>query len=327
MGFVIVAAVFILLAVVAAVAGALSPKTYTVKSGYDRVGTEKPTYAGVIGGVTAVVLVIVAALFFLPPGIHDTPSRSVDVPITFGKAGSPLTPGFHWLMPWTSTENISTKVQTDNYNQDSNIQNYTGTCITVRLADGQEGCADVSISYQVKDSAGTQLYLDYGSGGNVMSQIQSTLVYRSVRDGLNNTLQNYNPITDALQSQSSGTSQFSEFDPQVVSYLNKNIGNYVGIVSFDLNYVHFSSEVQSQLDGIQTKQGQLQQEKEQLLINQATAAANQALVSKTGNLSSAQLQQECLTIIQKAEADNYPLPATFGNCVTSSSGSVIVNSK
>jgi hypothetical protein len=91
--------------------------------------------------------------------------------------------------------------------------------------------------------------------------------------------------------------------------------------------MNYSDDVQSSLDAIQQKQGVLQQEKEQLLINQATAAANQALVSKTGNLSSAQLQQECLTIVQKAEADNYSLPVTFGNCVTSSSGSVIVNSK
>jgi hypothetical protein len=208
-GFVIVAAVFILLAVVAAGAGALSPKTYTVKSPYDKTGTEKPTYAGVIGGVTAVVLVIIAALFFVPPGVNDVPSRSVAVPFTFGKAGSPLTPGFHWLMPWTSTENITTQVQTENYNKDSNISNWTGNCITVRMAYGQEGCADVSLSFKVQETGATDLVLNYGTGGNVLNQVKSNLVYNTMRTDLNTVFEDYSPINDALLTESSGTSVLS----------------------------------------------------------------------------------------------------------------------
>jgi hypothetical protein len=322
-GFVIFCALLVLLALLAFGVAIFAPKKITVKD-YGR-ETEETSPVPLIAGGVGVVLLILAALVFVPSGINDVPSRSVGVPVTFGKAGSPLPSGFHWEMPWTSVANISEAVQTDNYNQDRNIASYTGPAITVRLGGAQEGQADVSISYQVRGTAAPQLYLDYGSGGNVMNQIQSNLVYRTIRDALNNTLQNYNPITDALQSQSSGTSQFSQFDPQVLAQLNKNIGKYVNIVSFDVNYIHYSSSTQSYLEAIQQQSAKTQIAEEQIKTNTATAEANQALVSKTGTLTSSQLQQECLSIVQQAEKDNYQLPALFGNCVTSTSGSAIVS--
>lgn len=326
MGFVIFAALFVLIGIIAILAAVFGPKTITKNTGY-RGGTEtNPTHIGFIGALVAAVCLVLAALIFIPSGIKDVPSRTVGVPITFGKAGQPLSPGFHWEMPWTSVASITTKVQTDNYNQDKSISNWTGTCITVRLADAQEGCADVSVSYQAKDAAAPQLYLDYGSGGDVMNQIQSNLVYRGIRDGLNNTLQNYNPVTDAIQSSTSGTSQYSKFDPQVVSYLNGSIGKYVTIVSYDINYIHLPNELQDLVNGIQNKQGQYQQELEQQQINTATATANKDLVSNTGTLSSSQIQQECFTIVQDAEKDNYTLPATW-SCTGGTSSAIVDTGK
>jgi len=328
MGFVISAAIFVLLALIAIVAGIFAPKSYTSTYGssYNSSTEEKRTNAGLIGGVAAAVFLIIAGLIFIPAGINDVPVRSVGVPVTFGKAGAPLNPGFHWEMPWTSVNSISERVQTDNYNQNSNTPSYTGTCITIRLGGAQEGCADTSISWQVIPAGASALYLDYGSSNDVMQQVQDNLIYKNLRTALNTVVGDYNPITDALTSANSGTSQFSTFDPQIVALLDKQVGSYVKIVSFDLQYIHYSPATQAKLDSIQQVEAQKQIETEQVAVNTEIALANKALVSQTGTLTPSQLQGECFSIVQKAETDNYALPASFGNCLGGTASSVIVDS-
>lgn len=281
---------------------------------------------GKLGSVCVVVVAaIIAGICFFESTHVEVPTRNVGVVVSYGKiVGAPLQPGFHSIAPWKTVDNIPETTTTDNYNQSTTTPHRTGTCITIRLGQGQEGCADVSITYNVSSAGVNALFLKYGAS-NIQEQVQNNLIYNNTRTALNNTLGDYLPIADALQAGNSGTSQFSQFDPKVLSAIRAAVGDEVTVASFDLQYVHYSSEVQQQLDGIQTKEGTLQQENEQLLINRATAAANQALVSKTGNLSTQQLQQECLTIVQKAEADNYELPATYGNCVTGTTSSTIVD--
>jgi regulator of protease activity HflC (stomatin/prohibitin superfamily) len=278
-----------------------------------------------VGGAVFLVAGIIGGIAFFASGYNTVPIRNTGIEQSYGKiVGQPLTPGFHWLAPWDSVIDIPVTTTTDNYNQNTNTPHYTGTCITIRLGQGQEGCADVSVTYAISDNGAQALLSSYGAS-NIAEQVQNNLVYNNIRQALNDTMGDYDPIKDALQSGTSGTSQFSQFDPAVLADLTKAIGGRVNVISFDLQYVHYSSEVQSQLDGIQQKEGQYQQELEQQQINTATALANQDLVSKTGNLTSQQLQQECLSITQTAEKDNYALPETWGNCITASSGSVIVS--
>lgn len=281
---------------------------------------------GKLGGVaTFLVAGIIGGIAFFASGYNTVPLRNVGIEQSYGKIiGQPLTPGFHWLAPWNSVINIPETTTTDNYNQSPSTPHRTGTCITIRLADGQEGCADVSVTYSISNSGAQKLLSSYGAS-DISEQVQDNLVYNNIRQALNNTFGDYSPITDSLETGTNGQSQFTRDEPVIEADLVAAIGSEVTVKSFDLQYIHYSSEVQSNLDGIQSKQGLLQQEKEQLLINQATASANKALVSETGVLTPSQVQQECFTIVQDAEKDNYPLPALW-NCYGSSSGSVIVDS-
>lgn len=279
-----------------------------------------------LAGIAVLVIgAIVGGICIFASGYNTVPIRNVGIEQSYGKiVGQPLTPGFHWLAPWDSVINIPVTTTTDNYNQNTNTPHYTGTCITIRLGEGQEGCADVSVTYAINDAGAQKLLAKYGAG-NIAEQVQNNLVYNNIRQALNNAMGDYDPITDALQTGTSGTSQFSQFVPAVTTAIQTALNGEVSVTGFDLQYVHYSTAVQDQLDGIQQKQGQLQQEIEQQQINTATAQANQDLVSKTGALTSQQLQQECLSIVQTAEKDNYSLPATWGNCITNTSGTAIVN--
>lgn len=354
MGLTILAGIILLLAI----AGFLGtqfgmPKTVTSHT-YDRYGSrtdssEKKNYARTWVRIGEVALVVIAGAIFFGSGFQSVPTKSVGVLTSFGQVqGTPYSPGSHWMVPWKTLNVVTDTIQSDSFLQanGSGPDSYTnsgarGNCINIRLGGQQEGCADVQLQTQTNENAIPDLFANYSSyGPNLTQDVDQYVVKRDLTTILNRDLGDYNPIQDvslqleacdlknASNCQANVASQFSKFDGQLTTDLQAELGNQVHVFDVNLQYVHYDSTTEAALQRIQNSYTETAQAVQQEQTNSAISAANEALVSKTGTLTPAQLEQECFSIVQTAEKDGYQLPLTWGNCMSvgASSTPVIVNS-
>jgi regulator of protease activity HflC (stomatin/prohibitin superfamily) len=334
MGLVIFLGILLILGIAGLIAGILAmPKTIT--DTYGRQPVEKKNYwrTGTIIG--SVVLIVVAPVIFLLSGIKSVPVKSVGVTTSFGRVGSEYGPGAHWMVPWKSLNIIQDTIQTDNYAQSNGTagnvftaSGATGTCITVRLGGQQEGCADVQLQTQVEAPAIPDLFANYSSyGSDLTADIDQYVVYRDLKTVLNRTLGDYNPVADvsATLASTGTTSQFSQFDPALLSAMQADLAGQVNVLNFNLQYVHYDPATQDRINQITTQYADTQVAIQQEQTNKAISAANAALV-QANSLSPAVLENECYTTTQDAIKAGYSLP-TGWNCSGTSSSGLILNGK
>lgn len=331
------------------------PKTIKkdIGSRYSSSIEEVKNYGRLWAKIGAIVLVPIAGAIFFASGFQSVPTKSVGVLTSFGQVqGTPYGPGSHWMVPWKTLNVVTDTIQSDSFTQadnsngNPNPDTYSnsgakGYCINIRLGGQQEGCADVQLQTQTNESAIPQLFANYNSyGPNLTQDVDQYVVKRDLTTILNRDLGDYNPIQDvslqleacdlknATNCQTNAASQFSKFDGQLTRDLQTELGNQVHVFDVNLQYVHYDSTTEAALQRIQNSYTETAQAVQQEQTNAAISAANEALVSKTGTLTPAQLEQECFSIVQTAEKDGYQLPLTWGNCMASSSSStpVIVNS-
>lgn len=268
--------------------------------------------------VIAVAPLILSAIFITVSGAREVPTRSVGIPVAFGKVGNNVyESGLHWFVPpWKNLAIVQDTIQTDNYDSSTN------NCITVRLGGQQEGCADVSMQWRILPSAAPELYADYSSyGGDITQTVSNYVVLREVRTVLSKVLGDYNPIQDVLTSaNSNGESQFSTFDPQILADMRADVGTEIDFINFNLQYINYDASTQARLNQIQQQLAATAIAEEQYATNVAQAKANAAL--NNSNLSPDVLVSQCLNIVATAEKDNYALPAGF-NCLGGTSVSVL----
>ncbi len=279
-----------------------------------------------ITGTSVGAIILVPLMIFLS-GWNTVPVKSVGVTTSFGKVGAEYGPGAHWLFPTQSLNIIQDTIQTDRYFQanGTNSTQYSangalGGCITVRLGGNQEGCADVQLQTQVEPSAIPDLFANYSSyGSDLTADIDQYVVYRDLVTALNHQLGDYNPVADVSATlASNGTaSQFSQFDPALLSAMQSDLAGQVKVLNFNLQYVHYDQATQDRINQIATQYAQTQVAVQQEKTNTAISAANAALVKQAQSLTPAVLTYDCIQTVENAIKAGYQLPATF-NCGSSS---------
>ena len=293
--------------------------------------SRNPRVWAIIGGVLGIFLT--GGLFLLSL-FHSVPTKSVGVTTSYGKViGTPYGPGAHMLAPWKNLNIVQDTIQSDNFSQvnGSLADTYTnsgalGNCITVRLGGNQEGCADVQLQTQVYEDAIPDLFANYSSyGSDLTADIDKYVVKRELVTVLNRTLGDYNPVADVSTTlNSSGASQFSAFDPTLLTAMQSDLQGEVRVLNINLQYVHYDAATQARINQIATQYADTQVAKQQEATNAAISLANAAL-AKTNSLSPAVLQNECYTTTQDAVKAGYALPAGW-NC-SGGSSSVLVQGK
>jgi hypothetical protein len=354
MGLVIFLGILLILGIAGLIAGILAmPKTIT--DTYGRQPVERRNYwrTGTIIG--SVVLIVIAPVIFVLTGIKSVPTKSVGVVTSFGRVGSEYSPGAHWMVPWKSLNIVQDTIQSDSFAQANcplvngqpqpcaDVQQPSGTkgyCIIVRLAGLNQGCIDVQLQTQVEPQAIPELYGNYSSyGPDLALDVDQFVVQRELRTELNRVLGDYNVIADVSASlqvcaaNHPGTacnttvSQFSQFDPQVLTALRTDaeLAGKVDVLDVNLQFPHFTGNVETAIETIQNKYTDIVQATLQEQVNAATSAANAALI-KSNSLSPAVLQNECYTTTQDAIKAGYSLP-TGWNCSGSSSSGLILPGK
>lgn len=295
--------------------------------------------------------IILAGGLFFAGLFHSVPTKSVGVVTSYGKViGAPYGPGGHLMAPWRTLNIVRDTIQSDSFSSANGSatspdsvgpSGITGYCIKIRLGGMNQGCADVQLQTRVDEGAIPALYADYSSyGPNLTQDVDQYVVKRELTTVLNHVLGDYNVIADVsaqleacsvAQKTSCTTqtsSQFSQFDPQIISALqgDPQIKGQISVLGVNLQYVNFDVTTEAAITKIQQDYTETVGEIIQEQTNTATSAANAALVTgKNGqqSLTPSILEYDCYQTIQDAIKAGYQgLPATM-SCGSSSSGVLI----
>jgi regulator of protease activity HflC (stomatin/prohibitin superfamily) len=270
-------------------------------------------------------------LFFVFGGVNEVPVKNVGVVTSFGHVEGELQPGIHWLLPWKNVTDLSETVQTTEY-QASGVSP-TGACVnstrlptmSVRIGGQQLACLNLTIQWQLRDSAAPQLFNLYDTSGNVQGEITDAVVQQELESVTNQVMGDYNPIQDVSESATAGNSQFSTFGPMIKSQMVADIGSQIEIRKLILKNAVYDSATQSRLNAVQQQYADTAIAQEQILTNQAQAKANQALANSISN-DPGVLVADCQNITLTAIKDGYALPAGW-NCGTANSLALAIGSK
>lgn len=301
--------------------------------------------AAAVRGAGAAVLVAGLLLFFAS-GFKDVPTKSIGVPVSFGKVqGSPYGPGLHqtWT-PWLHLNVLDETIQTTTFEgcqgvfcQRGDQQGATvppsgdtgssaAPCLEVRIGGQQTACLDVTIQWKIRDTAADSLFSDYANQGSLMPVIENAVVIRELRQVANTVLGDYNPIQDVSANAGSGNSQFTTFQPKVLAAMNADIGSRIRIVSILMPLLRYDSATQARLNTIQQQYGATAVADQEIATNAALAKADAKLAAILANNPNV-LVSQCLNIISTAEKDNYQgLPALLG-CIPGNGGGISVSAR
>lgn len=150
------------------------------------------------------VAIIIGCILLFMSVFTVVPANTVGIPVTFGKPGSPLNSGMHFLAPWTNVEEFSTRVQSsDRTASEDEGDKKRVDCVGVKANDGSAECVDITVRYTIDpDEAGT-LYRRYGD----FDRVNEVLIRRITSDTAATTFNLFTPeqtiaggITEANKS-------------------------------------------------------------------------------------------------------------------------------
>ena len=242
--------------------------------------------AGSVAGMVG-VLVLGAALFlglFAVAGLKSVPTKEVGVPVSYGKViGGFYGPGAHetWT-PWLRLTDIDETVQTTTFEYGGHGDPASGQCdgaLPVRIGGQQGACADVTIQWRVEPKAAGDLFQNYARANDLMGTIQNALVVRELKSVVNNTVGDYNPITDvqSITNKNTKTSQFTGFSPLIEKAMKGDLKGRIQIDAVYLPLMHYSGAVEGKLQSIQQAFANFAVAQENVKVNQEQQAANAAL--------------------------------------------------
>lgn len=250
-----------------------------------------------IGGALIVIAVVVLAC----DSWTTVSANSVGIETKFGRpADGTLDPGLHWLAPWASVEEFSTRVQVTD--REANAQgDQAGTdCVQVNLRGGASACADMAIRFVINPTDAVDLWKRYGD----FDTVRDRLLRNATDNAAKLTYGQFDPAAaisgDALP----------KITADLTAALQAQLTNSgLTLVAVAPGQLHLAPDVQQRINDVLNAATQTQIAQQNLARNQAQAAANQAL---SGSLSQQVLIQQCI------EAAKDIKPAVF-NCFPGSS--------
>ncbi len=299
-------------------------------------------YNGAAGGATFAGALLLAFLLFVVAGFKSVPTKSIGVPVSFGKVvGAPYGPGLHetWT-PWKHLRVLDETIQTTTFEgcqgqfcqkgdlvgvttpPKGDTGSSTAPCLEVRIGGQQTACLDVTIQWKVEDQAADSLFSDYANQGDLMPVIENAVVVRELRQVANQVLGDYNPIQDVSVSTTVGNSQFTTFQPRVLKAMNADIGSRIQIVSILMPLLRYDRTTQARLNSVQQQYGNTAIAAQEVTTNERLAAAYGKL-TKILSANPNVLVAQCLQLTATAEKDGWGGLPPGWNCFGGTSGLAI----
>lgn len=292
MFWLIVMLIFIVIAVVAFILA------YTHR-GASEPGQIRGGAFGLGGGVFIALAAVVFGLNFFV----SVPANTVGIVAAFGKPVGTVSSGLHFLAPWDSVDQFSTRVQITERLQAAGQGDETGNdCVEVNLNGGASACADMTIRYVINPGDAVALWQQYGD----FDTVRNSLLRSATNNAAKLVYGKFKP-QDAISG-----AALPQITTDMTSELKNQLANSgLTLIAVAPGQLHLSDSVQNQINEILNAQTNATVAQQNLAVSQAQAQANQAL---TNSLSPQILAEDCFKAAEQIK------PTVF-NCDFSGSGS------
>lgn len=254
---------------------------------------------GAVFGIGAVAGLLALVVLFISM-FTTVSSNSVGIETEFGKPVGTLDPGPHLLAPWASVEEFSTRIQVTDRLAGPQGDVPGADCVQVNLKGGQQGCADITVQYQINAKDAVELWRRYGDFTTVRDRL-----LRSATDNAAKVVYGNYAAMDAINGENAPT-----FNKLMTVELQKQLSTSgVTIVAVFHRHLNLPANVQAQIDQIINAQTQTQVANENLARNQAQSKANDAL---TQSLNPQVIAQHCLDIVEQTRVAMPCVPGAGG---------------
>lgn len=253
---------------------------------------------------SAALAFIVGLIVVVSFSVTTVDARAVGIQTSFGKYVGNVDNGLHFVAPWSSVEEFSTRVQTLELTGDDNVR--------ISFDGGASGSADVTVRWRINEEDAGDLWARYRE----FEEVQRQLVTPEARNAFRTTFSGYSPtegIDGAVQREVQETAKTD------LSNLVKEEGVIIDSVS--ITRVNLSDRAQNAVDRVveaeaNTERATAEQER-------ATIEAETARIRQQSQTPEA-LQRYCLEVLNSWDVTkNGNLPATL-NCNFGEQGQVPV---
>lgn len=194
-------------------------------------------------------------------------TRNVGVVTTFGRPGATMGNGLHLKAPWQSVSEMDGAIQIDTFNGEDRI--------SVRLGNNSTALADVSVRWQIKQEAASQLFLDYRTFEN----LRTNLVTRSLQAALNDVFSNFDPISP---ENADGTNLQEQADA-VLKNLQGKIGTQITVIEVIVPIVDYDDQTEQRINQLNSEKAATRVAEQRQQTAEAEARANQKLAESVAN--------------------------------------------
>lgn len=193
-------------------------------------------------------------------------TRQIAIQTSFGRpVGAAFNNGLHFKAPWTITHEMDGAIQIDKYVKDGNNDNR----ILVRLGNSSTAQADVSIRWQMKQSAAPELYQQYKTFDNV----RVNLVERNLAVGLNEVFASFDP----LAPQNLDRSPLPDLAKHAADILRREVGGQVDIIDVNIPTISYDQGTEDKINQLNQQRAQTSIASEAQKTAEQQARANEIL--------------------------------------------------
>ena len=147
-----------------------------------RLGQITPAKHRSLRGI-AFIPIVLGIVFVVSAMVRVVDATSVGIPVTFGKIGSPLSPGVQVVAPWTTITQLSTRLQESNMtNVPSEGDRTTPDGVEVLSSEGGRMTLDVTVRYALVLDSAEQLYRQVGSMDGIRERVVRPDARSLIRD-------------------------------------------------------------------------------------------------------------------------------------------------
>ncbi|MDC8981746.1 SPFH domain-containing protein [Mycobacterium marinum] len=224
-----------------------------------------------------------AVLFFLMGCFTIVGTRQIAIVTTFGRPnGVSLNNGFHGKWPWQMTHQMDGAVQIDKYVKEGSSDQR----ITVRLGNQSTALADVSIRWQLKQSAAPELFQQYKTFDNV----RVNLIERNLSVALNEVFAAFNP----LDPQNLDVSPLPNLAKRAADIMRQDVGGQVDIFDVNVPTIQYDQGTEDKINQLNQQRAQTSIAVEAQRTAEAQAKANEILSRSISNDPNV-VVQNCIT--------------------------------
>lgn len=261
-------------------------------------------FGGVVAAAVATVILVVVSLF---ASATQVDARAVAIETAFGHYNGTVGPGLHWIAPWASVEQFTTRLQPTKLDGKNAVEvTFSSGEAGQKIIGGGRGKFDVFIRWRISDGLGEHgakaLWNDYKSFDDVTNGLVDN-------DTKNITIEVANKYSAATATVSQ-----EQIGQEIAQRLTQSLSRYGVIVdSLAVTHVTLDNSTQASVDRIFTSQQDIrraQNDQTRAKIDAETVKIQNA----TGALSPEANQRRCLDILNNWSVDkNGLIPATL-NC-------------